>query len=158
MDLPATVRARIERDFPTEYHGKVEALLTTYGTETFHKEQERVLLDILALAKGDLQQVEELVERARTDYRDIIFWAEYPAESRLDTKGKIESMNKMLCKFGVKWRIKKKGSAKSRLGVMPYKVRRSGRCWKGILSVWGRKEKRNRSSYQDRRELIRRGC
>ena len=110
MDLPALIKARIERDFPPEYHEKVEALLATYGTETFHREQERVLLDILALARGDLKQVEELVDRARKDYRDILFWAEYPAESRLDTKENVKRMNKMLSKFGTKWRIKEKGN------------------------------------------------
>lgn len=108
MNIPATVKARIEKDFPREHHAKVEALMATYGTETFHKEQERVLLDILLLAKGDLRVVEELVERARMDYRDIIFWAEYPAESRLNTKEKVESMNQMLRKFGAKWQVKEK--------------------------------------------------
>jgi hypothetical protein len=39
---------------------------------------------------------------AKRDYRDVLFWAEYPEESRLDTPEKRERVRKMFEKFGIK--------------------------------------------------------
>lgn len=83
-------------------------MLSSYGEETHPEGQERVLLDLLRLAGGDTQQVQELVDRAKRDYRDIIFWAEYPSESRLDTPSKMERFNTMLKKLGADWRVQHK--------------------------------------------------
>lgn len=102
-----SVLERIQRDYPNEKRKKVEELLGSYGIESYQKEHERVLMDILKLAKGDIKQVKELVERAKKDYRDIIFWAEYPEESKLDTAEKIASFNKMRGKLGANWQIPK---------------------------------------------------
>jgi hypothetical protein len=49
-------------------------------------EKLRVQLAILVLAEGDLAAVERLVADANTDYRDILFWAEYPVEAGTGTK------------------------------------------------------------------------
>jgi hypothetical protein len=109
MTLPAKVLDRIEADFPEGARASIVALLESYGHESYHRESERVLLDILALAKGDRAQVEELVERAKRDFRDIILWAEYPEQSRLDTPEKIEAFETMLRRFGAPWRLPRRG-------------------------------------------------
>ena len=44
----------------------------------------------------------EYVAVAKRDYRDALFWAEYPEESRLDTTEKRERVRKMFEKFGIK--------------------------------------------------------
>ena len=44
----------------------------------------------------------EYVAVAKRDYRDVLFWAEYPEESRLDTPEKRERVRKMFEKFGIK--------------------------------------------------------
>ena len=36
---------------------------------------ENTLLSILYLAKGDVNEVAELTERAKIDFRDVIYWA-----------------------------------------------------------------------------------
>ncbi|MDD4873027.1 MAG: hypothetical protein PHR77_20940 [Kiritimatiellae bacterium] len=105
MQIPMSVLERIQQDYPGEKQKEVEELLASYGTESYQQEHERVLLDILKLAKGDIKQVKELVERAKKDYRDIIFWAEYPEESKLDIAEKIANFNKMLGKLGANWQI-----------------------------------------------------
>ena len=64
-------------------------------------ERERVQLDILILAAGDQDKVREFSERARHDYRDILFWAEHPDESRLDTPEKRQQMLKLFKWLGV---------------------------------------------------------
>ena len=88
MHIPMSVLERIQQDYPCKKQKEVEELLASYGRESYQQEHERVLMDILKLAKGDIKQVEELVARAKNDYRDIIFWAEYPEESKLDTAEK----------------------------------------------------------------------
>jgi hypothetical protein len=105
MRLPSSVLARIKRDYAEASHKEVEAMLSTYGEEPFQKEQERVLLYLLELSRGDVEKVAELLEYAKRDYRDIILWAENPSESRLDTPEKVEAFNKMLKRFGAKWQI-----------------------------------------------------
>ena len=37
----------------------------------------RVTQDILILSKGSVAQVRLFTERAQTDYRDVLYWAEY---------------------------------------------------------------------------------
>ncbi len=44
-------------------------------------EPERVRLAILVLADGDPRAVTDMVSAAQLDYRDVLYWAEYPEES-----------------------------------------------------------------------------
>ena len=103
MRLPLSVLNIVQRDFAEEDQKEVETMLSSYG-----EEHERVLLDILRLAGGDKKQVQELIDRAKKDYRDIIFWAEYPSEAKIDTPVKIERFNKMLKQLGANWQVQKK--------------------------------------------------
>ena len=77
-------------------------LLDTYGVESYERERERVQLAILKLSAGSEEKVREFVAVAKRDYRDVLFWAEYPEESRLDTPEKRERVRKMFEKFGIK--------------------------------------------------------
>lgn len=54
--------------------------LSTYGTEQHEREPERVRLAILKLCAEDVHRLDDLVEAAKRDYRDVIAWAEYPEE------------------------------------------------------------------------------
>jgi len=38
---------------------------------------------------------------AKRDYRDVLFWAEYPEESKLDRPEKRQRVRKMFEKFGI---------------------------------------------------------
>ena len=105
MKLPAAVVERIYREFGKEDLEEIQEALLTYGAQPYEREQERVLLDILVLSRGDKVKVLDLLERAKKDYRDIILWAEYPQESKLDTPERIEKFNKMLEKFGATWQV-----------------------------------------------------
>lgn len=61
---------------------QVLAELHRYGQETYEREPERVRLAILKLCEARLDRVVELVAAAKRDYRDILMWAEYPAEGQ----------------------------------------------------------------------------
>jgi len=108
MQLPISILQRLQREFSEEGYKSVKELFLSYVEGSEQKEHERVLLDILQLANGDVKQVQELVERAKRDYRDIILWAEYPSQSKLDRPQKIEEFNKMLKKLGAEWQAENK--------------------------------------------------
>jgi len=55
-----------------------------YGKENYEREIDRVQLDILKLANGKMDELQQAIKSAKSDYRDIISMAEYPS-SRWDT-------------------------------------------------------------------------
>jgi hypothetical protein len=64
---------RLTREFHSAEHDTVTQLLTSYSGP----ESDRVRWDILELSKGRVDKVREYVRAAQTDYRDILYWAEY---------------------------------------------------------------------------------
>jgi hypothetical protein len=79
----------------------VQELLDSYGVEPYERERERVQVAILKLSAGSEEKVREYVAVAKRDYRDVLFWAEYPEESKLDTPEKRQRVRKMFEKFGI---------------------------------------------------------
>src|SRR5437867_9596757 len=96
------VVAVVQKSFPETSYSRVLELLDTYGVESYERERERVQLAILKLSEGNEEKLREFVAVAKRDYRDVLFWAEYPEESRLDTPEKRERVRKMFEKFGIK--------------------------------------------------------
>src|SRR5438270_10535367 len=96
------VVAVVYKTFQATAHARVLELLDTYGVESYERERERVQLAILKLSQGNEEKVREFVAVAKHDYRDVLFWAENPEESRLDTPEKKERIRKMFEQFGIK--------------------------------------------------------
>ena len=78
----------IQQHFPNQALTTITDALNLYGVEPFERERERVQLAILKLSKGDLDQLWYYLDRAKQDYRDVLYWAEYyptsPASSQND--------------------------------------------------------------------------
>jgi len=74
----ADVDRIIRRDFSVEQYDAVFSILQKIG----EPEVPRVQLAVLKLAGGDIEQVVKYTEVARSDYRDILMWAEYPEMGR----------------------------------------------------------------------------
>jgi hypothetical protein len=96
------VVAAVEAAFPESNCARVLELLDSYGVEPYERERERVQLAVLKLSEGNEEKVREFVTVAKRDYRDVLFWAEYPEEAKLDTPEKRERIKKMFEKFGIK--------------------------------------------------------
>src|ERR1043166_6544687 len=96
------VVAVVQKTFPETSHSRVLGLLDSYGVEPYERERERVQLAVLKLSEGNEEKVREFVTVAKGDYRDVLFWAEYPEEAKLDTPEKRERIKKMFEKFGIK--------------------------------------------------------
>ena len=92
----------VQASFPKTSWPQVLELLDSYGVEAYERERERVQLAILKLSAGSEEKVCEFVAVAKRDYRDVLFWAEYPEEARLDTPEKRQRIKNMFEKFGIK--------------------------------------------------------
>jgi hypothetical protein len=66
----------IKRYFPAEQRGEVLDILSAYGTEKWHREEERVKRDALIISRGSLQALKETIKLAREDYRDVLIGEE----------------------------------------------------------------------------------
>lgn len=69
----------VRRDFSTEEVPNVLATLAIYGTKAWHKEENRVRMAVLKIARGNLVQLRVWCDVANEDYRDVLAAAEYPA-------------------------------------------------------------------------------
>jgi len=95
------VVASVEATFPKSSWARVLKLLDSYGVESYEGERERVQLATLKLSAGSEEKLREYMTVAKRDYRDVLFWAEYPEESKLDTPEKRQRVRKMFEKFGI---------------------------------------------------------
>lgn len=68
----------VRRDFPAEQFGAVMSILNEYGTQDRQRGADRVRLAALKLAAGDLEALHRQIDVAKTDYRDVLAYAEYP--------------------------------------------------------------------------------
>ncbi len=73
MGLEQRSIERIAKDFLQAEQASIVELLTSYAGP----EPARVTWDILELSKGSLEKVRQYVKAAKTDYRDVLYWAEY---------------------------------------------------------------------------------
>jgi hypothetical protein len=83
MDMNRVLR-KIKQMWPDADPQEIMDLLDEYGTEDFETGVERVQLAVLKLCKGDRDRLPDLVEMAKTDWRDVLAYAEYPEESKTD--------------------------------------------------------------------------
>jgi len=95
------VVASVQATFSKSSWARVLELLDNYGVEPYERERERVQVAILKLSAGSEEKVCEYVAVTKRDYRDVLFWAEYPEESKLDTPEKRQRVRKMFEKFGI---------------------------------------------------------
>lgn len=79
---PADVERVVRRDFSEQEVADVLRTLEEYGTESFHREKERVQLAVLKLARGNCEKLRYEIECAKCDYRDTLGPAEYPAYTK----------------------------------------------------------------------------
>ena len=92
---------RIRQEFQErDQDGVIELLASCSGPES-----DRVRWDILELSKGELGKIGEYVKAAQSDYRDILYWAEYYRNDPLlrgrDPKQMVEEI---IAKWGKKSR------------------------------------------------------
>lgn len=61
-------------------------ILDEFGVESYEREGTRVQLAIVKLSEGDIEKLKEKIILAKTDYRDVLAYAEYPEEMKISYK------------------------------------------------------------------------
>ena len=100
MNLEPRTLERIAREFALAEQPAVIEQLEGYAGP----EPGRVVWDILELSKGKLEGLRELVQAARKDYRDVLYWAEYQKD---DPMFKGRDPRKVIDEILEKWGDKK---------------------------------------------------
>ena len=62
----------IKRYFSEEQIPEVLDILSGYGTESWHREEDRVKRDIIIISAGSMEKLKATVMLAKNDYRDIL--------------------------------------------------------------------------------------
>ena len=79
--VPAVRRAVAAGFSEADRSAALDALRRYCGPET-----PRVHRAVLALSEGKLARLDAMVGAANTDYRDVLYWAEYPEDSAAGTQ------------------------------------------------------------------------
>jgi hypothetical protein len=83
VNLSDEVLRKIELTWSTdEDRERARQVVAMYGTEDYERERDRVQLAALKLSAGSIDRLVEMVQMAKTDYRDVLMWAEYPEEGQ----------------------------------------------------------------------------
>jgi len=68
----------IKRDFPENQREEAQKIVDEYRKEDYEREHNRVKAAALKNADGKVEQLKREINRAKTDYRDVLLSAEYP--------------------------------------------------------------------------------
>ena len=99
MSLEQRTLERIGREFSASDQTVVVELLGNYSGP----ESGRVTWDILELSKGCLEKLRQYAQAAQTDYRDVLYWAEYyDSDPLLRGRDPKQLVDEILAKWGKK--------------------------------------------------------
>ena len=88
---------RVSREFQDSDRDAVIQLLESY----VGPESDRVRWDILELSKDNVDKVREYIQAAQTDYRDVLYWAEYYKDDpMLRGRDPKQMVDEILAKWG----------------------------------------------------------
>lgn len=76
MYLPDDVDRRLRREYGPQEVIEIYAALEDLQRVN-HATSPRVIRCIVHLAEGNAERLLDLIENARTDWRDVVLWAEY---------------------------------------------------------------------------------
>ena len=90
---------RVSQEFQDPDRDTVVQLLESY----VGPESDRVRWDILQLSEGGVGKVRDYIKAAQTDYRDVLYWAEYYKDDpMLRGRDPKQMVNEILAKWGKK--------------------------------------------------------
>jgi hypothetical protein len=69
---PEDVKRKLDSDFVGSANGKAAKILYRYGKKNWHYEVERVQMEILKLAEGDIKKLKHFFKVADKDFRDVL--------------------------------------------------------------------------------------
>ena len=99
MTLESRTLERVAKDFSASEQALAIELLSGYSGP----EAARVVWDILELSKASLESVRHYLQAAQTDYRDVLYWAEYyDTDPMLQGRDPKQMVDDIVAKWGDK--------------------------------------------------------
>lgn len=96
----ADLLAAVLATFPDGDAAAILELLERYGSEPYEREKARVQLAIVALSGGSKERLGELVQAAKTDYRDVLAWQQLGPLSAADGERLRRRARALIAKWG----------------------------------------------------------
>ena len=90
----------VQSAFPDGDAARLIGMLDRYGVEPYEREKERVQLAIVSLSAGNKDKLRDLVEAAKTDYRDVLSWQETGPLSVADGREQQQAVRRLLDEWG----------------------------------------------------------
>ena len=75
------IEARVAKDFTLRDHDDATAILDAPDRE-LRGDKARILRCVVFLARGNMEKLVHNADRALSDFRDVILWAEYDEQNR----------------------------------------------------------------------------
>jgi hypothetical protein len=94
------VVAAVEAAFPETSRQTVIELLELYGVEPYERERARVQLAIVALSGGSEEELLNLIQAAKVDYRDVLLWHDQGPMTEAEGRKAQEAVREMLRRWG----------------------------------------------------------
>ncbi len=66
----------IKRYYPDDQVAEALDILSEYGTEKWHREEERVKRDAVIISRGSIDKLKSVIKLAKNDYRDVLIGEE----------------------------------------------------------------------------------
>lgn len=66
----------IKKYFSEEQVPEVLDILSEYGTESWHREEDRVKRDAIIISRGSIEKLKSTIMLAKKDYRDVLIGEE----------------------------------------------------------------------------------
>jgi len=78
MMLARDIWGKVNKDFETPEEAALAlSVMADFVDQNQELSSDRILRCIVLVADGDLNRLEKAINLAKTDYRDLIVWAEY---------------------------------------------------------------------------------
>jgi len=82
MILARDIWGKVNKDFETPEEAALAlSVLADFVDQNQELSSDRILRCIVFVANGDLDRLEKALDLAKTDYRDLIVWAEYDEQN-----------------------------------------------------------------------------
>jgi len=66
----------IKMYYPDDLVAEALDILSEYGTEKWHREEERVKRDAVIISRGSIDKLKSVIKLAKNDYRDVLIGEE----------------------------------------------------------------------------------
>ena len=96
-DIAEEMKTRFDSDFDT-----ANKILTEYLTKYDYLNSDRIIRCVIFLANNGIESFKSVLESAKGDPRDVMWWAEYENQESFDNNKRVRDFNKTFSENNIK--------------------------------------------------------